>query len=151
MENQREYFRTGKTAELAHRKAQLKRLRKAVVDNSDLLCEAVEKDLKRSAKLNYPLELASVLIEIDYMLDNLEAKPEKLSESESRTEMTNLDMDGTHLGRKNPDNPAGYPADCSGTEGFLSCRFIEIFKKSLIFSREWYLSSVHGTIRSTRF
>uniref|UniRef100_A0A914HJL3 Aldehyde dehydrogenase n=1 Tax=Globodera rostochiensis TaxID=31243 RepID=A0A914HJL3_GLORO len=69
---QREFFLTGKPAELTHRKQQLKRLRKAILDNKEFLCEAVHKDLKRDAKLNYPLELSSVIIEIEYMLDNLE-------------------------------------------------------------------------------
>ncbi|KAL3081896.1 hypothetical protein niasHT_037074 [Heterodera trifolii] len=72
VESQREFFRTGKTAELAHRRQQLKKLRKTILDNSEFLCEAVQKDLKRDAKLNYPLEISSVIIEIEYVLDNLE-------------------------------------------------------------------------------
>jgi len=71
VESQREYFRTGKPAEIDHRKAELKRLRHLILDNKDQLCEAVYKDLKRQQDANYFYELASVVTEIDYVLENL--------------------------------------------------------------------------------
>jgi aldehyde dehydrogenase (NAD+) len=70
--NQREFFKTGKPAELEHRKEQLKRLRQVILQNREELCHAVYLDLKRPAKINWTLELASVIVEIDYMLENLE-------------------------------------------------------------------------------
>ena len=72
VEKQRDFFLTGRTADLNFRREQLKRLRQTIVQNQEQLCDAVYKDLKRAPKVNYCLELASVVIEIDYMIDNLE-------------------------------------------------------------------------------
>lgn len=72
VENQREYFKTGRPAELENRKEQLRRLRQVLSDNKDQLCDALYKDLKRQPKANYAYELSSVIVEIDYILDNLD-------------------------------------------------------------------------------
>ena len=72
VENQREFFKTGKTAELEHRRTLLKRLRRVILENKEQLCDAVYRDLKRHPKINYTLELSPLILEIDYMLDNLE-------------------------------------------------------------------------------
>lgn len=72
VENQREFFRTGESANLNHRRAQLKKLRQVILDNQEVFGDAVYKDLKRNPKTNYFLELAQVVVEIDYMLENLE-------------------------------------------------------------------------------
>ncbi|KAI1723859.1 aldehyde dehydrogenase family domain-containing protein [Ditylenchus destructor] len=71
VENQRNYFLTGKSASLAHRRTQLLKLRKALTDDQDLLLEAVYKDLRRQKDLSYICEFIPALMEIDYMLDNL--------------------------------------------------------------------------------
>lgn len=71
VENQRNYFLTGKPASLEHRKTQLLKLRKVLTDEQDLLLEAVYKDLRRQKDLSYICEFIPALMEIDYMLENL--------------------------------------------------------------------------------
>lgn len=51
MEEQRDYYLTGATAKLDHRRQQLSSLKKLLVEESDVLTEAVWKDLKRVSKL----------------------------------------------------------------------------------------------------
>jgi hypothetical protein len=57
---------------LTHRREQLLKLRKALVEGKDNLTIAVQADLGRREKLTYMYEIAPVILEIDYMLDNLE-------------------------------------------------------------------------------
>ena len=72
VENQRQFFLTGKTADLEFRKGQLRVLKKVIENNKEALSEAVHKDLKRNVKSVYPIELSEVVIEIDYALQNLD-------------------------------------------------------------------------------
>jgi len=89
VESQHDYFRSGEPAKLENRKAQLLKLRKAIIDDKDLLTEAVQKDLRRRPQLTYMYEIATVVVEIDYMLDNLEAW--SATTTVSRTLLTMLD------------------------------------------------------------
>ncbi|KAK5981492.1 Aldehyde dehydrogenase dimeric NADP-preferring [Trichostrongylus colubriformis] len=68
---QRAYFRSGKPANLEHRKEQLHNLRNFITENTDALCEAVNQDMRRLPQATYILEIASAIQEIDYMLANL--------------------------------------------------------------------------------
>lgn len=72
VENQRSFFRSGEPAQLTHRRVQLLKLRKALIEHKDILAGAIEKDLQRRADLSYLYEIAPVIVEIDYVLDNLE-------------------------------------------------------------------------------
>ncbi|CAJ0590166.1 unnamed protein product [Cylicocyclus nassatus] len=69
---QREFFRTGEPAKIEHRKQQLLNLRKMITENSETLGEAVHQDLRRDPQTTHFLEIANTVVEIDYMLDNLE-------------------------------------------------------------------------------
>lgn len=71
VQRQREYFFSGATRKLEMRKKQLLELRKLLVDEGDVLAEAVMKDLQRRPELTYSLELGGAVVEIDYILDNL--------------------------------------------------------------------------------
>ncbi|VDN54521.1 unnamed protein product [Dracunculus medinensis] len=72
VEEQRNFFRTGITKKLEHRRQQLIALRTLVEKEERVLTEAVYKDLRRMPKITYGMELLSVFLEIDYMLDNLD-------------------------------------------------------------------------------
>ncbi|KAM3717115.1 Aldehyde dehydrogenase, dimeric NADP-preferring [Dirofilaria immitis] len=72
IEEQRAYYSTGITAKLEHRRKQLLKLKRLLTEETDVLTKAVYNDLRRSPKLTHSLELSAVLVEIDYMLDNLE-------------------------------------------------------------------------------
>ncbi|KHJ98395.1 aldehyde dehydrogenase family protein [Oesophagostomum dentatum] len=69
---QREFFRSGQPAKIEHRKKQLQNLRKLITENTDALCEAVYQDLRRSPQSTQFLEIANAIVEIDYMLDNVD-------------------------------------------------------------------------------
>lgn len=76
---QREFFATGKTKEIAFRSQQLKRLKQAILDNQTAILEAVKADLRRADFEAYA-EI-TVVAEIDYALKHLKswAKPKRVS------------------------------------------------------------------------
>ncbi len=76
---QREFFATGTTKEVAFRIEQLKRLKQAVLDNQTVILEAVKADLRRPDFEAYA-EIAAVA-EINYALKHLKswAKPKRVS------------------------------------------------------------------------
>ena len=47
VQKQRDHFRTGVTVPVHARKEQLKALRRLITENTDALCDAVYKDLRR--------------------------------------------------------------------------------------------------------
>lgn len=71
VKKQRAYFRRGETTAIENRKERLRTLKKFIVENSDELCEAVYKDLRRNIKNTYVLEIGNAIQEIDYMLANI--------------------------------------------------------------------------------
>lgn len=71
VEQQREYFLSGATQKLQARRKQLLTLKKLLKDEDEMLSEAVYKDLRRRPELTHSLELGNVIVEIDYILDNL--------------------------------------------------------------------------------
>lgn len=68
---QKKYFATGATLTYSYRKAQLKKLREVIVKNEDAINRALHEDLKKSKEEVWITEIAFVLNEIDYMLQNL--------------------------------------------------------------------------------
>mmetsp|Transcript_15910 Transcript_15910/g.29115 ORF Transcript_15910/g.29115 Transcript_15910/m.29115 type:complete len:513 (+) Transcript_15910:156-1694(+) len=81
LENVKRAFRTGKTKSLEWRIGQLKALRKGLADNSDAVIAAMKVDLGRHAMEAVLAEMASVFMEIDHVVDNLEdwMKPKSVS------------------------------------------------------------------------
>uniref|UniRef100_A0A7E4UN02 Aldehyde dehydrogenase n=1 Tax=Panagrellus redivivus TaxID=6233 RepID=A0A7E4UN02_PANRE len=69
---QREYFNSGATASLNHRKNALRTLKKLVDTDGAELTAAVEKDLHRSPEFTKIIEMNAVNVEIDYFLDNID-------------------------------------------------------------------------------
>jgi len=78
---QRFYFATGSTKSLAFRKAQLKILRDAILQNEQIITEALHKDYSKSPFEAYTTEIGPVLSEIRLVLANLEkwAKPKRVA------------------------------------------------------------------------
>ena len=69
--NQREFFNTGKTKDLSFRLSQLKKLKRAVLDNEEEILEALKKDLNKDAFDAYTTEIGMVLEEVNYLIKNL--------------------------------------------------------------------------------
>ena len=67
----RSYFETGETKSVAFRKAQLTRLKQAVIDHADQLQEALYKDLKKSPEESWVTETGFLLSEISNAINNL--------------------------------------------------------------------------------
>ncbi len=87
VKKQREFFNTNATKDIDFRKSQLKKLKKVLKDNEDLLNEAIYKDFKKSAFCNYISELSILYGDIDEALKyvNKWAKVKKV-----RTNLLNL-------------------------------------------------------------
>ena len=82
IQQQREFFATGKTKDVAFRLEQLKRLKQAIIDNQAAILEAVNADLNKPEFEAYATEIA-VVREIDYAIKHLKSwvKPKKVSTS----------------------------------------------------------------------
>ena len=71
VEEQREFFRTGKTLSYTFRDEQLQRLYAAVSTREKKILEALHKDLHKSDQEAYMTEIGLVLAEITHMRKNL--------------------------------------------------------------------------------
>ncbi|MFB2891515.1 aldehyde dehydrogenase [Aerosakkonemataceae cyanobacterium BLCC-F50] len=80
LQQQRKFFSTGKTKDIAFRLTQLKNLKQAILDNKDEIISALKADLKKPTFEAYVLEIG-VLKEIDYAIKNLKnwTKPKKVA------------------------------------------------------------------------
>ncbi len=67
----REFYNTGATKDLSFRKTQLKKLKKAIIDNEQAIYTALYTDLKKSKEEAWVTELAIVINEIDYFMKNM--------------------------------------------------------------------------------
>lgn len=72
VQKQRDHFRSGATVPLTTRKEHLKSLRRLITENTDALCDAVYKDLRRLPTATNMLEIGSAVQEIDYMLAHID-------------------------------------------------------------------------------
>ena len=77
--NQRRFFRSGATLDIKWRKEQLKALKQAVIDNKEMLQEALYEDLGKSPLEAYLCDIGPVIVETNEILRGLKkwAKPEK--------------------------------------------------------------------------
>ena len=76
---QRAFFRTGKTLDVNWRIAQLKRLKKAVIEHQEMLMAALQEDLGKSRTEAYLCEIGPFIVEVNEILRGLRgwAKPER--------------------------------------------------------------------------
>ena len=77
--NQRQFFRTGETLDVSWRIERLKMLRQAVIDNQNMLRDALLEDLGKSPVEAYLCDIGPVIVEIDEILHGIRrwARPEK--------------------------------------------------------------------------
>ncbi len=80
LKNLRTFYASGKTREVSFRIEQLKRLRRALVDNETAIFEALKQDLHKPDFEAYGGDTAIVINEIDYALKHLRswAKPKRV-------------------------------------------------------------------------
>ena len=75
---QREFFASGVTLDIKYRKEQLKKLKRAIINNQDALIQALHEDLGRCAVESYFCDIGDVVMEIDEYAKGLRkwSKPE---------------------------------------------------------------------------
>jgi acyl-CoA reductase-like NAD-dependent aldehyde dehydrogenase len=80
LQQQRKFFSTGQTKEIAFRLTQLKKLKQAVLEHKDEIIDALKADLNKPTFESYLTEIG-VVKEIDYAIKNLKtwSKPKKVS------------------------------------------------------------------------
>jgi aldehyde dehydrogenase (NAD+) len=80
---QRQFFNTGKTKDIAFRIEQLKRLRQAILDNESAISEALKSDLGKPDFEIFVTEIGACLEEIKYILKHIKSwtKPKKVATS----------------------------------------------------------------------
>ncbi|WP_027377443.1 aldehyde dehydrogenase [Kaistella palustris] len=78
--SQREFFGSQKTKSVSFRKIYLEKLKKTILQNEELLYEAIYSDFGKSKFDTYTTEISFVLKDIDYFLKNLKSltKPKKV-------------------------------------------------------------------------
>jgi acyl-CoA reductase-like NAD-dependent aldehyde dehydrogenase len=83
IDEQREYFHSGRTRDVGFRIEMLKKLRRLIVDNEGAIMEALNKDLGKSDFEAYGTEVGFVLAELDHTLKYIKkwAKPKKVGTS----------------------------------------------------------------------
>ena len=74
--NQRAYFKAGKTLDINTRKAKLKLLKKSIKDNEKDLLEALRLDLGKSHDEGYMCEVGLVYDELNYMIKHIKKRME---------------------------------------------------------------------------
>ena len=76
--NQREFFATGQTIDIKFRKEQLKKLKKAIIDNQQQIVDALHIDLGRCEVESYLCDIGDTVMEIDEYVHGLSkwSKPE---------------------------------------------------------------------------
>lgn len=79
--NQKAFFNTHQTKNIKFRKMYLEKLRDIIINNENLLCEAIHRDFGKSKFDTFTTELSFVLNDIDYYLKNLNSlsKPKKVA------------------------------------------------------------------------
>ncbi len=78
-EKQRKYFRSNETLDISFRIRQLKKLKQAVIDNEEMLEEALKNDLGRSKTEAYLCDVGPIIVEINEIIHGLRRweRPEK--------------------------------------------------------------------------
>jgi aldehyde dehydrogenase (NAD+) len=81
LDHQRAYFFSHATKDTSFRIAQLKKLKQAIKENEQRICDALKKDLNKSYEEAYLTEISVVLLEIDYHIKHLKswARPQRIS------------------------------------------------------------------------
>jgi len=80
IQNQREYFLTGRTRDTQFRIAQLRKLKELIISHEKTIYEALKKDFNKSPFETYMSENGYMVMELDYFIKNLKkwTKPRRL-------------------------------------------------------------------------
>ena len=80
---QRFFFETGKSKEVAYRKQTLRKLKKVITRREDAICEALYSDFKKPTFESLVTETQFVLAELNHILNNVDfwARPKRVSGS----------------------------------------------------------------------
>ena len=83
LQKQDKYFKSRKTQSLTFRKKSLIRLKKVILENKDTIINALYKDLRKPKFEAYTSEIALVITELDYFIENIEklARPKRVKSS----------------------------------------------------------------------
>lgn len=83
IENQRSFFKEGKTKEVDFRIDQLEKLKKAIIKYEDEIIYALKKDLNKSSFETYITEIGTVIQEINYTIKHIRkwARPKRVRTS----------------------------------------------------------------------
>ncbi|MFP3595165.1 aldehyde dehydrogenase [Chryseobacterium sp. SIMBA_029] len=81
LSNQKVFFQSQKTKNIKFRKIYLEKLKSLIIQNEELLYEAIDKDFGKSKFDTFTTEISFVLKDIDYYLKNLNtlSKPKKVT------------------------------------------------------------------------
>ncbi|MGN0513149.1 MAG: aldehyde dehydrogenase [Lachnospiraceae bacterium] len=71
IDEQKNFFKTGKTLPVSYRIEALKKLKKLIIENEEIICDAIKKDLGKSRNESYMCEVGLTLSEISYMLKHI--------------------------------------------------------------------------------
>ena len=71
IDEQKNFFKTGKTLPVSYRIDALKKLKKLIIENEEIICDAIKKDLGKSRNESYMCEVGLTLSEISYMLKHI--------------------------------------------------------------------------------
>lgn len=87
VKKQRDYFNTNATLDVKVRIAYLKKLKQAIKNNEENICEALRKDLGKSASESYMCEIGLTLSELTYQIKHIKKWSKK---KRHMTELTNF-------------------------------------------------------------
>lgn len=73
LDKQKQFFQSGITKDISYRIDQLRKLKKILVDNEQLLIEEVHKDFQKSAFETYVTEIGLIITDINYAIKNVES------------------------------------------------------------------------------
>lgn len=71
VDNQRQFFQTGKTKDINYRLTQLKTLKQAIIDQESAIYDALKADFHKPVVESYVSEIAILIQEINYAIKNL--------------------------------------------------------------------------------
>lgn len=79
MIKQRQFFATGATKDVKNRLKHLKKLKQAIKDNEDNICDALSSDFGKSPFETYVSEIGTILVELGHTISHLKswAKPKR--------------------------------------------------------------------------
>ena len=73
MKKQRQFFATGATKDVKNRLKHLKKLKQAIKDNEDNICDALSSDFGKAPFETYVSEIGTILVELGHTISHLKS------------------------------------------------------------------------------